>query len=449
MSLFNLRSQFSTGGATYNPFNNPAVPLSSVALDGVFGTGSVSDSGENVTDDRAFTIPTFYRCVSLISGLIAGCPLLTFKNPGKKPITVPALDPLNGDTTYTQYELWELVMTHLLMRGNAYVLKVKDGLGRIVDLRPIWPGRVTPVPTKGGGKVFLVKPVDSDGQLLPGQPTEFTTDQVMHIPGMGYDGLVGLSPVSYARQAIGTALAGDRLAGRFYSNGTQLSGILKTAVPLTDETQADEMKRRWAIKNAGLGNAGGVAVLDAETEFQPLTITPDELQFLESRRWQTTEIARMFGIPPHLVGDVEKSTSWGTGIEEQNTAFVAYTLAAWANRIQQRVTREVVSTRGQVSSFDFSSLLRGDMTERFTAYSTAIQWGFLTRNEARIREDWEPIDGLDEPLTPLNMVAGRVKVDPETGEAIPVPGKDLDGPLTTNVKPGSGKKQALDESNEQ
>lgn len=439
MSLFNLRSQFATGGATYNPFESPAVPLSSVALDNVFGTAVLNDSGESVTQDRAISIPTVFRCVSLISGIIAGCPLGVFKNPGKKPVTVPALDPLNSDTLYTQYELWELVMTHLLLWGNAYILKVRDGMGRIVDLRPFWPGRVTPKLDKNGAKYFVVKPVSADSpQAGPSHNQEFGDEDIMHIPGLGYDGLQGLSPIAYARQAIGTALAGDKLAARFYSQGTQLSGILKTVVPLANQNQADEMKRRWATRNSGTLNAGSVAVLDAETDFVPLTIPPDQLQFLEARRWQTTELARIFGIPPHLVGDVEKTTSWGTGIEQQNTAFVAYTLAAWANRIEQRITREVVQTRGQSAAFDFASLIRGDMQQRFTAYATAIQWGFFTRNEARVAEDKQPIDGLDAPLQPLNMQAGNTgteKLDPNVM------------PLAATLAPGSGKTQAEDESN--
>lgn len=401
----------------------------------MFGNQS-SDAGITVTEDSALTLPTVFRCVSLIASLVAGCPLTTYKNPGKKPVIVPALDPLNAGTTYTQYELWELVLTHLLLCGNAYVLKVKNSGDGIVDLRPIWPGRVTVRPTAGGGKVFLVKQVDANGQPSAAQPIPYSQDDIMHIPGLGYDGLVGLSPIGYAKQTVGTALAGDRLAARFYANGTQLAGIIKTAVPLKSETDADEIKRKWAIKNSGSGNAGGVAVLDAETEFQPLTIPPDQLQFLQARRWQTTEIARLYGIPPHLVGDVEKSTSWGTGIEQQNTAFVAYTLASWANRIEQRVTREVVATRGQSSVFDFSTLLRGDMTERFNAYAVAVQWGYMTRNEARLRESWEPIDGLDEPLQPLNMTAGSVgteKLDPNVV------------PMGPKVAPGSGKQQALDE----
>jgi HK97 family phage portal protein len=439
MSLFNLRSQFATGGATYNPFENPAVPLASVGLDNMFGQANANDSGENVTEDRSLTLPTVYRCIALISGIIAGCPLNVYKQTGKKLINVPVLDPLNTSTLYTQYELWELVMVHLLLWGNAYLLKVKNGVGQVVDLRPFWPGRVTPKLDKQGNKIFEVKPVDPDSMAGPNQVQIYTPDDVMHVPGLGYDGLAGIGVIGYARQTVGTALASDKLAARFYSSGTQLSGILKTSVPLTSQDQADEMKRTWLMKNGGTGNSASVAVLDAETDYQALTIPPDQLQFLESRRWQTTEIARLYGIPPHLVGDVEKSTSWGSGIEEQNTAFVAYTLASWANRIEQRVTREVVQTRGQVASFDFSSLLRGDMQERFTAYSVGIQWGFLTRNEARGREDMEPIDGLDEPLQPLNMKAGSVsteKLDPNVK------------PLGATEQPGSGKSQAEDESSE-
>jgi HK97 family phage portal protein len=339
-------------------------------------------------------------------------------------------------------------MCHLLLWGNAFLMKVRNGAGQVVDLQPLHPSRVS-VKLKDGSKIFVVKPVNPESPEGTDQNQTYTPLQVMHIPGLGYDGLVGLSPIAYARQAIGTALAGDKLAARFYSNGTQLSGIIKTAVPLTSEDQADEIKRTWAIKNSGTAAAGQVAVLDAETDYVPLTIPPDQLQFLESRRWQTTEIARMFGIPPHLVGDVEKSTSWGTGIEQQNTAFVAYTLAAWANRIEQRVSREVITGRNRTAAFNFASLLRGDMQERFLAYASGIQWGHLTRNEARLAEDREPIDGLDEPLTPLNMISGKVKIDPMTGEPTPTPANDMDGPLTTTTKPGSGKTQALDEASGQ
>lgn len=431
------RRAASAGGATYNPFENPSVPLSSVALDGV---GAGSDAGESVTQNTALALPIVYRCVSLIAGLLASCPLEVQRKPGNTRVVQPALDPNNTSTLYTQYELWELILVHLLLWGNAYVVKVRNGVGAVVDLRPIHPSRVTPKLDSKGNKFFEVRPPDGGASV-----TRMTTDQVMHIPGMGFDGMIGLSPIAYARQTIGTAMASDKLAARFYSQGTQLSGVIQTAVPLTDQNKADEIKRAWRRKNAGTDNAGDVAVLDAETKFIPLTIPPDQLQFLSSRQWSVTELARLYGVPSWLVNDLEKSTSWGSGIEEQNQAFITYTLGNWANRIEQRATREVVATRGQVARFDFSELTRGDTLERFNGYSLGVQWGIMTRNEARIAEDLEPIDGLDEPLTPVNMAAGTVKPDPMTGQLMPTPKGDLEGPLTDMTKPGSGKTQGLNE----
>lgn len=443
MTIFNLgeRRGVQTGGGTYNPFENPSTPLSAVALDSWFGSQDQTDAGVTVNVENSMTVPTVYRCIALLSGLVAQCPLGVFKTKGRKPVVVKALDPGNVDSTYTPFELKELIVAHLALWGNAYIRKLRDKGGRIVDLKPIDPSRVKVGLDDQGNKVFTVKMSDApDGQA---QYVPLTTYEVMHIPGLGYNGLVGLSPIDLARQALGTAKAGDKLAARFYSNGTQLTGVINVKAPLANQDQADAIRKRWIQKNSGLGHAAEVAVLDAETTFQPLTIPPDSLQFLESRRWQTTEIARMYGIPPHLVGDVEKSTSWGSGIEEQNTGFIAYTInGGYVCRIEERITREVVGTPGQYSKFDLDRLLRGDMAERFQSYAVAIQWGWLTRNEARLKEDMEPIDGLDEPLTPLNMVAGKVKVDPMTGQATPTPTNDLDGPLTTQVKPGSGKDQA-------
>ena len=458
MSLFNLRGvERRNASGPYIAFENPAVPLSSIGLEAAFGNlFKGGESGENVTQTGSLVLPIVYRCVSLLSGLVAGCDLNVYRKPFRKPVQVPSLTGDQG--LYTPYELWELVMWHLLLWGNAYLLKVRDPMDRVIDLRPINPSLVDVDLVAGDGdqassardKVFIVRiparPGDNSGQV--NKKVVLTTWEVCHIPGPGFDGLTGLSPIMLAKQTIGTGIASDKLAAKLYSQGALLNGILKVQVPLTDQNQADMIRSRWRQKNAGVIHAGDVAVLDSETEFQPLTIPPEAMQFLESRRWQTTEIARLYGIPPHLVGDVERSTSWGTGIEQQNTGFVTYSVKQWTKRIEQRVSREVVATRGQYAEFDISELLRGDTQERFAAYANAIQWGWLTRNEVRLRENLEPIEGLDEPLTPVNMAAGTVKIDPATGQPMGNPKGDLDGPLTTTVKPGSGKQQSGDEVNE-
>jgi HK97 family phage portal protein len=398
-------------------FENPAVPLSSLGLDDVFSGLSTTDSGEPVTPGNSVMLPTVYRCVGLLSTIIAGCPLRTYRDPGKVEVFPAILDRGNNAMVYTQYELWELIIAHLCLWGNAYVRKIRNpDTDLIVDLQPIHPERVSVKRDNEGNKIFEIKRTDPG----PSQPIIFTDYEIMHIPGMGYDGLKGLSPIQLAARTFGTAMAGDKLAAKFFSKGSVLSGIIKVRAPLADQTQADAIRSRWIQRMGGTANAGEVAVMDAATEFQPLTIEPDSMQFLESRRWQTNEIARMFGIPPHLVGDVEKSTSWGTGIETQNTGFVSYTIAGWTNRIEQRVSREVIATRKQFCEFDLDRLLRGSMSERFAAYTQGITAGWLTRNEARIKENMQPLDGLDDPIIALNMGPGDLEhMIPKTTQPAP------------------------------
>lgn len=444
MSLFRAERREFAGSPTYNPFENPSVPLASVGFDSVYGLlqHQNNGSGEVVTPDRALALPTVWRCVGLLGTVIAGCPLMVYKDPGKKSIRVPAIDPNNTDTTYTQYELWELIVAHLALWGNAYVRKIRNASDAIVDLQPIYPGIVKVSRGKVDGK-------HTDGKwfrIEDGSPagyTDYGNWDVMHIPGLGYDGVRGLSPLQVASQTYGTSMAADKLAAKFFSNGTQLSGVIEVKAPLADQSQADEIKRRWQNVNAGTSHAGMVAVLDAETTFQPLTIPPDSLQFLQSREWQASELARMYGIPPHLIGDESKSTSWGTGIEQQNIGFVAYTIAGWTSRIEQRVTREIVNTRGQYATFDLVELMKGSTTERFAAYAQAIQWGWMTRNEAREREDMEPLPGLNKPLQPLNLAPSDVTgPQPTAGlTAAPAdPGPDgLPQPTSGSGQPTPGK----------
>jgi HK97 family phage portal protein len=431
MTFFRPEQRDYYGSPTYNPFDRPSVPLASVGFDSVYGLlqRSNNSSGETVTPDRALALPTVWRCIGLLATVIAGCPLMVY-NKKKDQITVPALDPTNPGTTYTPYELWELVVAHLGLWGNAFVRKVRNNADAIIDLQPIYPGIVKVRRGKvdalhPDGKRFKVEQwvQEDDGTARFTGIKEYGQWDIMHIAGLGYDGLAGLSPLMVAAQTYGTALAADKLAAKFFTNGTQLSGVINVKAPLADQTQADEIKRRWQQVNAGTSHAGMVAVLDAETTFQPLTIPPDSLQFLESREWEAAELARMYGIPPHLIGDESKSTSWGTGIEQQNIGFVAYTVAGWTSRIEQRVTREIVNTRGQTATYDLTELMKGSTSERFTAYALAIQWGWLTRNEARIREDMQPLPGLDKPLTPLNMAPNDVTslAPPTAGMTVPLP----------------------------
>lgn len=396
-----------------NPLENPGRPLTDPTLLSMLG-GTATDSGTIVNEQNSLHSLAVFRAVSLLSGLVAGLPLKTYTYNGKKEVFPAALQ--DGKSGLTPFELWETVMIHLLLWGNAYVSKQRDGLGRIVKLVPVHPAKVDV-------KIVNLDDQHPEGKIFEirndqGVPRPFTSYEIMHIPGLNYDGVKGVSPVGMARQSLGIQSAAEKTAARLFGNGTMMSGILTTDMPLQQD-QADALKQRWRDKMTGIGHSHDIAVLDSGTKFQPVSMQPEDAQFLQSRRWQVIEIARWFGIPPHLLGDVERSTSWGTGIEQQNIAFVAYTIKPWLNRIEQRVTREIITASTQYAEFLIDGLLRGATAERYTAYATAIQWGWLTRNEARTKENLEPIDGLDEPLTPLNMVAGH---------------NDLNGPL----EPASG-----------
>jgi HK97 family phage portal protein len=401
-----------------NPYENPSIPLTDAGLLDFFG-GSPTDAGVSINEQTALKFSAVWRAVSLLSGLVAGLPLKTYRYSDKSEVLLRPL--YRPSAVATPFELWEQVMVHLLLWGNAYVHKVRNSYGSIVELRPIHPSRVKPdliLPDTdsdpNAGKIFVV--TDKSGQAHP-----YTTYEIMHIPGMGYDGIQGISPIAMARQSIAIGQAADTLAAKFYGNGTLLSGILTTDRVLQPE-QADALKVRWREKMSGLRHGHDVAVMDAGTKFQPIQIPPEDAQFLQTRRWQVIDVARWYGLPPHLLSDVEKSTSWGSGIEQQNMGLVTFTLKAWLTRIEQRVTWEVVEPTTQYAEFLVENLLRGDAVARATFYGLAIQWGWMTRNEARRKENLEPIDGLDEPLTPLNMGIGIAEETPILGAGKPALG---------------------------
>lgn len=405
-----------------NPFENPSIPLTDAGLLDFFG-GTPTNAGVSISEETSMRTATVWRCVSLLSGMIAGLPLKVYRYSDKSEVIVRPLR--NPNAVTTPYEFWETVMTHLLLWGNAYVRKVRNGAGSIVELHIIHPSRVrTQVIAPDtdsdpqAGKVFVI--ADKNGTEHP-----FTNYEIMHIPGISFNGIEGLSPIGYQRENIAIGQAADTMAAKLFGNGTLLSGIL-TSDRILPQNQADQLKARWREKMGGIRHGHDIAVMDGGVKFERLTMPPDEAQFLQSRRWQTVEIARWFGIPPHLVGDVEKSTSWGSGIEQQNIGFVGYTVRPWLTRLEQRIGWEIVEPSTQYAEFLIEGLLRGDTGERYAAYATAIQWGWMTRNEARKKENLPPLDGLDEPLTPLNMKLGVSGEQGITGAGTPTPDEDVD-----------------------
>lgn len=386
------------------------MPLESLALDGFLGTGQNNDSGESVDPVKGLAVPTAYRCIAILSTVVASLVLEDVQKNGNSE-RWPVLDNLQS---YTAFEIMELITARIAGWGNFFGKKAKDSKGNLIDLTPYPAGDVTVI-KKRGVKTFRIKTRNDDGTLTIASdgdngatsPTYIDIPDgpdcpVFHIPGLGWDGLQGVSPILLATQTFGTSIAADKLAARFYSRGQQLGGILKVKAPLADQDQADGIKYNWRNAHSGIRNAGDVAILDAETDFQAITIAPEALQFLQSRQWQSWEVAKMFGIPAYMV---QPNTTWGTGIEQQNIGFVTYTIRSYSDRIEQRFTREF-AIRGHLLEFDLDRLMRGSMMERFQAYGQGIGWGWLTRAEVRVKERMKQLDakfGLEEPLTPSTM----------------------------------------------
>lgn len=412
-----------------NSVENPAVPLTSETLVEMIGPGRTA-AGTAVSEERSLGVMAVWRSVNLLAGTSAGLPLHAYKEDGNARVRVGAESQsarllAEPHPDMTPFEFWETVYAHLLLWGNAYLRKVRNRLGQVQELWIVHPGRVRAGRATDGDKIYQ----------LDGGERAWTDYEVLHIPGFGYDGVSGCSPIRLAREGLGLAMAAEEFGARFFGSGSLMSGILQTEQRL-DKTQADQLKQQWKAKVSGLGNAHDVAVLDSGAKFQQMSIPPGDAQFLESRQFQVTEVARMFGIPPHMLMQTEKSTSWGTGIEQQGIAFVTYTLRPWLTRVEQRVTK-LLQPGSVYARYVVEGLMRGD-SKAEAAYVTAL-WniGGLSTNEIRALKELPPVDGGDVRYRPLNMgVLGEE--DPAPAPAAP-PAEPVD-----DTEPGDEEEEAGD-----
>lgn len=399
----------------------PSIPLTSATLVEMFG-GQRTHSGVYVSENSAHRVIAVYRAWSLLAGTIGSLPLLAFTGepPGgvRWPGDAASLlaypggrDEVTGIATPgapSAMVFFETLMVHLLTWGNAYVVKVPNvARTRTVALDLLMPNAVQPrwvrrTERNPYGKEFVV--VDDDGVSVS------TPADVIHIRAMGPSLLQGLSPIGAARQALGLAVAAEEYGARLFGSGSLMAGILQTDQRL-EKAQADALKQRWRDKLTGLAHAHDVAILDAGAKWQPIGIPPEDSQFIESRKFQVTEVARLYGIPPHLLGDIEKSTSWGSGIAEQGIGFNIYTLRPWLTRVEQALSNELLP-RGVNCRFNVSELLRGDMQAELAAHQTAVLSGQETPNEARAARGLPPMPGGDELFFPTNYSTMADIVDP-------------------------------------
>lgn len=397
---------------------NPARPLTDTTLLSLLG-GYTSATGRNVSPEGALRVGAAFRGTQIISTAIAGLPFKVYRHSDRGEVLGSILSPAGpaGVTTYaaTPYERWSQVIGHMVLWGNAYIWKVRNRAGIVTALVPVHPSRVKvdvdDGPDAADVGVPFVKRFTIDGKLLA------TNYEVMHVWGLSLDGVKGLGPISYVREAFGIALTAEEAAARLYGQGMMLSGILTTEQRL-DQKQAANIKNRWRAKLSGVDAAGDIAVLDSGAKFQPLSMPPEDAQFLESRKFQVTEIARLLGMPGWMLNDQEKSTSWGTGMEQQFTTWIMLTLRAYTTPIEQRVTADLLPST-QYAEFGFEGLLRGDAAARSAFYASGIQHGWLVPNDVRPRENLPPVEWGDVPYAAFNQTAAPAQEpgDTDSGES--------------------------------
>ncbi|MGA6873092.1 phage portal protein [Streptomyces pratensis] len=393
MSLFGMFERRAT-------VENPATPLTASSLSELLGGGAPVEAGVVVTETGALGMPAVYRAISVVANVSAALPLHTYTVGTKDRATVDLLDDPHPELT--PVELWRLVFVHRQLWGNAYVQKIRNGAGAVVQLWPIRPDRVQvdreqPSTENPSGKVFWVQTED-------GARVRRTSREIMHLPHLGYDGVTGVSPIRVAAQGIGLALAAERAAGRLYGSGNMISGVLQTEQRLKPD-QAAALKAGWKARYGGSQAAHDVAILDSGASFHPVTMPYKDSQFLESRMFQVTEVARMTGVPPFLLMSTEKSTSWGTGLEQQAQGFVTWDLApTWLTPTEQRVTKELLP-KTVYAKYQLGGLLRGDSSARATFYRAMRDSGAYSANDILALEDMPPIAGPegDMRLQPLYM----------------------------------------------
>lgn len=427
-----------------NPLENPSVPLTSDTLAQMIG-GQPSVTGTSVSEDRALTLIAVQAAVRLIASSAASLPLKAYRDSatgGRDEVKRGVLDRPNPAQTPLEY--LEQLYVHLLLWGNAFVYKVRGVGGTIQELWPIHPRRVQVMyagelidrsfnlQLKPGEKVFIVQDIYSD------RAAPMTQRDIMHVPGLGYDGRVGLPPIRVAREAIGLGLAAEEYSARFFGNGSMPAGVLSVPEAI-DQQRADQMKDRWKARFSGLVNAHEIAILDNNAKFERISIPPEDAQLLQTRQFSVTEIARLFGIPPHMIGDVEKSTSWGTGIQEQTLGFVKFTLLNWLRRVELRYTAEILADPNVYAEFLVDGLLRGDSQERIAYYTAALSNGWMTGQEVREKEN---LPFVDDPTLKLFRFPSNETLTTPAGEVIPGKTGSLAKELVSDV---TGKPLVVDQ----
>ena len=354
-----------------------------------------STSGKPVNERSAMQMTAVYSCVRILSEAVASLPLHIYRyndEGGKeKAIDHPLYFLLHDEPNpeMTSFVFRETLMTHLLLWGNAYAQIIRNGKGEVVALYPLMPNRMSVDRDEKGQIYYSYNLSKEDAPTMKGSTVKLGSTDVLHIPGLGFDGLVGYSPIAMAKNAIGMAIACEEYGAKFFANGAAPSGVLEHPGTIKDPSRVRES---WTKTFGGSSNSNKVAVLEEGMKYTPIAISPEQAQFLETRKFQINEIARIFRVPPHMVGDLEKSSF--SNIEQQSLEFVKYTLDPWVSRWEQSMIRSLISADEKSQyfiKFNVDGLLRGDYQSRMNGYAIGRQNGWMSANDIRMLENLDRI----------------------------------------------------------
>lgn len=366
--------------------------------------GSESLSGEQVNEYTALNYSAVYNAISLISGTIGALPLHLMQKKGDKKRI--ADDRVMYRVMHDEWNPYitamagrETLMAHVLSWGNGYAEKVFNGYGELVQLWPITPDRVTPE-MREGALVYRIR-VDSKDIIMP-------REKILHIPGLGFDGLVGYSVIAMARKSIGLSMAMETFGSTYFGNGTHPGMIVEHPGQLSPQAHTN-LKNSLTETYSGLGKAHRMMLLEDGMKAQKITIDPEDSQFLESRQFQIPEIARWFNLPPHKLKDLTKSSF--SNIESEQISFVTDSILPWLVRLEANYNMQLLNASDKSLSGHgrlyfkhiVEGLLRGDAASRSAYYAVMLDKGVMSINEVREKEDLDPVKGGDIHLVPLNM----------------------------------------------
>ena len=361
------------------------------------------DTGLTITADTSMQIAAVSAAVRLLSETLAMLPIKLYERleKGKRPANDhPLWDVIHRrpNSFQTAYEFKEMAMAHLCLRGNFYGEILSTG-GRGVDqIIPRNPDRVFPFWVRDGVKAYRYYPAAGPMRVI-------LDEEMMHLMFFQTsDGLAGMDPITNHRRTLGLTIGAEKYGARFYKNDARPNFVFEYPGKLGDEGEQN-INESWDKRHKGVGNAHKHAVLEEGLKIHELSITPENAQFLESRKFQVTDIARIFRVQPHMIGDLEKATF--SNIEMQSLEFIMYTVGPWLSKWEQAISRTLLSQEDQqryYAEFVLDALLRGDIKSRYWAYGTGRQWGWLSANDILEMENRNPIEGGDVYLQPMNMV---------------------------------------------